>query len=120
MEGEELVISKHGQPTNSVRQNTKADKKRKDLLDAEERIAEQLFANGAGNGDGDIVVYAPPQLLDDVRIVGLNMEGKLEVGARVFVATVDLGLDGESGQDVEQAVIHVCRRSLKEPSTAAY
>lgn len=97
----------------------KTDKKREYLLDAEEGITEQLLANGARDGDSDIVVYAPPQLLDDVRIVGLDMEGELEVGAGVFVATVDLGLDGKRGQDVEQTVIHVCRRSLKEPSAAA-
>lgn len=120
MEGEELVMSKLDQPTKSVRQNMQTDKKREDLLDAEEGIAEQLLTNGAGDGDGDIVVYAPPQLLDDMRIVGLDMEGKLEVGASVFMTTVDLGLDGESGQDVEQAVIHVSRRSFKEPSAAAY
>ena len=98
----------------------KTEKKKGNLLDTEKRITEQLLTNGAGDGDGDIVVYAPPQLLDDVRIVGLDMKGKLEVGAGVFVATVNLGLDGERGQDMEQAVIHVCCRSLKEPSASAY
>lgn len=53
-------------------------------------------------------------------IVGLDMKRKLEVGTGVFVTAVDLGLDGESGQDVEQAVVHVCRCSLKESSAAAY
>ena len=63
------------------------------LLDAEEGIAEQLLANRSRNCDGGIVVYAPPQFLDDMGVIGLNMESKLEIGAGVFVSTVYFGFN---------------------------
>lgn len=112
------VFFKHDQQSTSSAKHIKRDKK--NLLDAEEGITEELLANGAGHRNGNVVVYAPPQLLDNMSIVGLDMKRKFEVGTGVFVAAIDLGLDGESGQDVEQAVVHVCGCSLKEPSAAAY
>lgn len=93
---------------------------RDSLLDAEERVGEQLLANGAGDGRRDALARGPLQLLGHVNVVGLDMVGKLEVGLGVFVSTIDLGLDGQGGQDVKQAVVHLCRGTLKESPASAY
>ena len=89
------------------------------LLHAQERIAEQFLANGARDRDLDVLVQQPPQFLSHMGIVRFDVDRELEVGPGVFVTTVDLGLDWQRCQDMEQAVVHVCCRALKEPTATA-
>lgn len=104
-----------------IRTNVPVSNGMKDsLLDAEERVGEQLLANGARDGRRDALCRGPLQLLCHVSIVGLDMVGKLEVGLGVLVSTVNLSLDGQGGQDVKQAVVHLCRGTLKESPASTY
>lgn len=95
-------------------------REREDLLDTEEGVAEQLLANGTGNSSGHVLIHAPLKLLGNMLVVGFDMMGKSEVGLGVFMSTVDLGLDGQGGEDVQQTVVHISSSTFKETTASTY
>lgn len=94
--------------------------RKNNLLDTKEGVAKQLLANSSRDSRGHVLVHAPLKLLSDMLVVGLDVVRKTEVGLGVFMSTVDLGLDGQCGEDVQQTVVHISCSAFKETTASAY
>lgn len=71
----EIAVSISKSKTEVMRKESRAAS----LLDAEERIAEQLLANGTWDRNLDIFIHAPLQLLCHMCIIRFNVKCKPEV-----------------------------------------